>query len=124
VSINVRTRGLFDDPMVGLRLSSGLGPVREMIGAIDGDRQAWIEDPDGSRIEFMQINPLAMQMRAIAPLGTVGVEPMRTRRYCPGNLAMTGKNGCNAALNCAKRGNRAPGGGVSRWRVWADPLFG
>ena len=32
----------------------------------DGNRQAWIEDPDGHRIELMQIAPDSLQMKAIA----------------------------------------------------------
>jgi lactoylglutathione lyase len=31
----------------------------------DGNRQAWIKDPEGNRIEFMQIMPDSLQMRAI-----------------------------------------------------------
>lgn len=34
----------------------------------DGNRQAWIEDPDGNRIEFMQMLPGSMQLAAIAQL--------------------------------------------------------
>ena len=41
--------------------------------AIDGNRQAWIEDPDGNRIEFMQLSPDSLQMRAIARLRAEGV---------------------------------------------------
>jgi lactoylglutathione lyase len=36
--------------------------------AADGNRQAWIEDPDGNRIEFMQLNPASLQLQAIARL--------------------------------------------------------
>jgi lactoylglutathione lyase len=31
----------------------------------DGNRQAWIKDPEGNRIEFMQMMPDSLQMRAI-----------------------------------------------------------
>jgi lactoylglutathione lyase len=34
--------------------------------ALDGNWQAWIEDPDGNRIELMQMAPDSMQLRAIA----------------------------------------------------------
>ncbi|MGN6548802.1 MAG: VOC family protein [Pararhizobium sp.] len=34
----------------------------------DGNRQAWIEDPDGNRIELMQMAPDGMQAKAIARL--------------------------------------------------------
>lgn len=32
----------------------------------DHNRQCWIEDPDGNRIEFMQMSPESMQAAAIA----------------------------------------------------------
>jgi lactoylglutathione lyase len=35
---------------------------------IDNNYQAWIEDPDGNRIELMQITPNAMQLEALARL--------------------------------------------------------
>jgi lactoylglutathione lyase len=31
----------------------------------DGNRQAWIKDPEGNRIEFMQLMPDSLQMKAI-----------------------------------------------------------
>ena len=40
--------------------------------AADGNKQAWIEDPDGNRIEFMQISPSSMQMAAITRLKAMG----------------------------------------------------
>ncbi|HVG49514.1 MAG TPA: VOC family protein [Rubellimicrobium sp.] len=33
--------------------------------AVDGNWQAWIEDPDGNRIELMQMMPGSLQLRAI-----------------------------------------------------------
>ena len=36
----------------------------------DGNRQCWIEDPDGNRIEFMQMSPSSMQVEAIRRLRT------------------------------------------------------
>ena len=36
--------------------------------AIDRNYQCWIEDPDGNRIEFMQMGPNSMQLEAIARL--------------------------------------------------------
>jgi lactoylglutathione lyase len=42
-----------------------LSPVKE--GA-DGNRQAWIEDPDGNRIELMEMMPGSLQEKAIARL--------------------------------------------------------
>ena len=35
---------------------------------LDGNRQCWIEDPDGNRIEFMQMSPASMQADAIRRL--------------------------------------------------------
>jgi hypothetical protein len=32
--------------------------------------------------------------------------------------------GCISPMNCAKRGEIAPGGTTSGWRAWADPSFG
>jgi lactoylglutathione lyase len=40
-----------------------LNPIKE--GA-DGNRQAWIEDPDGNRIELMEMRPESLQLKAIA----------------------------------------------------------
>ncbi len=37
------------------------------------NRQFWIEDPDGNRIEFMQLSPDSMQMQAIARLRAEGI---------------------------------------------------
>lgn len=36
--------------------------------AVDGNPQAWIEDPDGNRIELMQMAPDSMQLKAIAKM--------------------------------------------------------
>ncbi|RYE07577.1 MAG: VOC family protein [Hyphomicrobiales bacterium] len=36
--------------------------------AADGNRQAWVEDPDGNRVEFMQLHPDSLQLKAIARL--------------------------------------------------------
>lgn len=33
--------------------------------AVDGNRQAWIEDPDGNRIELMEMDPNSLQLKAI-----------------------------------------------------------
>jgi lactoylglutathione lyase len=34
----------------------------------DNNRQAWIRDPDGNRIEFMEMGPDALQLKAIKQL--------------------------------------------------------
>lgn len=36
--------------------------------ALDGNWQAWIEDPDGNRIELMQMDPDSLQLKAIERL--------------------------------------------------------
>jgi lactoylglutathione lyase len=36
--------------------------------AVDNNWQAWIEDPDGNRIELMQMGPDSLQLEAIARL--------------------------------------------------------
>ena len=36
--------------------------------AVDGNWQAWIEDPDGNRIELMQMDADSLQLKAIARL--------------------------------------------------------
>jgi lactoylglutathione lyase len=46
----------------GLRLSM---PLKT---AIDGNRQAWLEDPDGNRIELMEMAPDSLQYEAIKRL--------------------------------------------------------
>ena len=60
------------DAVVDRVTSAGIPLLIEKKTAIDGNRQAWIEDPDGNRIEFMQINPASMQMQAIARLRAEG----------------------------------------------------
>jgi lactoylglutathione lyase len=42
--------------------------------AVDGNNQAWIEDPDGNRIELMQMSDDCLQFRAIARLAAEGVK--------------------------------------------------
>ena len=60
------------DAVVDQVTAAGIPLLIEKKTAIDGNRQAWIEDPDGNRIEFMQINPASMQMEAIARLKAEG----------------------------------------------------
>ena len=36
---------------------------------MDGNRQAWIKDPEGNRIELMEMSPNSQQARAIERLG-------------------------------------------------------
>ena len=61
------------DAVVDRVEKAGIKLLLEKKIAGDGNRQAWIEDPDGNRIEFMQLNPDSMQMQAIARLRAEGV---------------------------------------------------
>jgi lactoylglutathione lyase len=48
--------------------ASGVPLIRPKTLGADGNWQAWIEDPDGHRIELMQMAPDSMQAAAIARL--------------------------------------------------------
>jgi lactoylglutathione lyase len=61
------------DAVVERVTAAGIPLLIEKKTAIDGNRQAWIEDPDGNRIEFMQISSDSMQMKAVARLRAAGV---------------------------------------------------
>lgn len=39
---------------------------------LDGNRQAWIEDPDGNRVELMEMHPDCLQLKAIQRLHQEG----------------------------------------------------
>jgi lactoylglutathione lyase len=56
------------DAVVDRVEKAGIKLLLEKKIAGDGNRQAWIEDPDGNRIEFMQLNPDSLQLKAIARL--------------------------------------------------------
>ena len=45
---------------------AGIALIRPKIKALDGNWQTWIADPDGHRIELMQMAPDGMQAQAIA----------------------------------------------------------
>jgi lactoylglutathione lyase len=47
---------------------AGVQLSRELKTGVDGNRQAWIEDPDGNRIEIMEMARDAMQFDAILRL--------------------------------------------------------
>lgn len=61
------------DAVVDRVTAAGIPLLIEKKTAADGNRQAWIEDPDGNRIEFMQISPTSMQVEAIARLRAAGI---------------------------------------------------
>jgi lactoylglutathione lyase len=59
--------GDLDATAAALRAAGIKLTVEPKMGA-DHNRQCWIEDPDGNRIEFMQMGPNSMQLEAIARL--------------------------------------------------------
>ncbi|WP_320188392.1 VOC family protein (plasmid) [Agrobacterium rosae] len=46
--------------------AAGIDLTQPKVLGIDGNWQCWIEDPDGHRIEIMQMMPDSMQSKAIA----------------------------------------------------------
>lgn len=48
---------------------AGIALTAEIQNGLDGNRQAWIEDPDGNRIELMEMAPGCLQYEAIRRLG-------------------------------------------------------
>lgn len=47
---------------------AGIPLIQPLVGGADGNRQAWIADPDGNRFELMQMNPDCLQYQAIKRL--------------------------------------------------------
>ena len=56
------------DELVARMQAKGIKMLMPAKDGADGNRQAWIEDPDGNRIELMQMNPGCMQEKGIARL--------------------------------------------------------
>ena len=54
--------------LVGEIEAAGIPLLLPLKKAADGNWQAWIEDPDGNRIELMQMDPSSLQLRAIERL--------------------------------------------------------
>lgn len=54
--------------LVGEIEAAGIPLLMPLKLAVDGNWQAWIEDPDGNRIELMQMDPNSLQLQAIARL--------------------------------------------------------
>jgi lactoylglutathione lyase len=52
--------------------AAGVQLIREKQMGLDGNWQAWIEDPDGHRIELMQMMPDSLQVKAIARMAARG----------------------------------------------------
>ena len=51
--------------------AAGVSLTVEPKTGLDGNRQCWVEDPDGNRIEFMQMSQTSMQADAIRQLQRV-----------------------------------------------------
>ena len=48
--------------------AAGITLLSEPSKGLDGNRQAWLEDPDGNRIELMQMMPGSLQEQALERL--------------------------------------------------------
>jgi lactoylglutathione lyase len=51
----------------------GVTMMIEPKSGADGNSQAWLLDPDGNKIELMQMNPNSLQLQAIALLRSQGI---------------------------------------------------
>jgi lactoylglutathione lyase len=54
------------DEVIARLAERGVSLSRPKKMGLDGNAQAWVEDPDGHRIELMQLFPDGMHMQAIA----------------------------------------------------------
>jgi len=60
------------DAVLARIAAAGLTLLLPLKTAIDGNRQAWLEDPDGNRIELMEMAPNSLQYAAIQRLRKEG----------------------------------------------------
>lgn len=67
---------------VGQLAEAGVKLVQELRIGPDGNPQAWFEDPDGNRIELMQLNPECLQFKAVARISR-GEKPVTVRSKFP-----------------------------------------
>jgi lactoylglutathione lyase len=56
------------DSVVEQLAAVGIPLIQPLVNGADGNRQAWIADPDGNRFELMQMRPGSLQEQAIARL--------------------------------------------------------
>jgi lactoylglutathione lyase len=56
------------DPVLAQVKAGGLTLLLPLKTAVDGNRQAWLEDPDGNRIELMEMAADSLQYQAIKRL--------------------------------------------------------
>jgi lactoylglutathione lyase len=61
------------DATVGRIEAAGITLLSPIKDGLDGNRQAWLEDPDGNRIELMEMSPGCLQLEAIKRLHAEGV---------------------------------------------------
>ena len=60
------------DGTVARMEAAGITITAPIKKGLDGNRQAWIEDPDGNRIELMEMHPDCLQLQAIRRLHAEG----------------------------------------------------
>lgn len=63
------------DLVIGQLKAAGVKLTAEKKMGVDHNFQAWIEDPDGNRLELMQLTDRAMQLEAIRSLKKGGAVP-------------------------------------------------
>ena len=56
------------DAEIARLAAAGVRIVSPVKGGLDGNRGAWIHDPDGNRVELMEMHPDCLQYRAIQAL--------------------------------------------------------
>jgi lactoylglutathione lyase len=56
------------DTVVAQLTARGVPLTRPLVTGKDGNRQAWIEDPEGNRLELMEMSPTSKQAEALARL--------------------------------------------------------
>lgn len=61
------------DAMAARMQATGIKLTAQIKNGADGNRQAWIEDPDGNRIELMEMHPDCMQYAGIKRLQAAGM---------------------------------------------------
>lgn len=60
------------DAVLAQVAAAGIELLLPLKTALDGNRQAWLEDPDGNRIELMEMAPDSLQYAAIQRLRKEG----------------------------------------------------
>jgi len=56
-------------------VAKGIPLTAQIKMGADGNRQAWVEDPDGNRIELMEMHPDCLQYRGLKRLREEGLVP-------------------------------------------------